>query len=198
MWNATRITIISVTLKSDIHPIPAQEITENSLDDCPHPRTTLSCPMRHCHCLRQAVQVVDLPDHPHHVVLCTALSSSNDVPQQLDHHQSRCFRKSSLRKHAACGKFSTVWTSCGQDARCPQFPQTTAHCSGGVDAARELWAVAVVAAAQLPVPPGQWNCSPGDPLHAKQVSKAPELRSWSASTSYLQALWHSTGSEPFC
>lgn len=161
--------------------------------------------MQHLHHLQQAAERADLRDRPHHGFLHTAVSSSSDVPQQQDHRQSRCFPKSFLRKRAACGIFSIAWISCGQGARCPQFPRTTAHCSAGVDAGQEQQAVVEVAqlqavgeAAQLLRPPGQWSCSPVDPIHATQASKVAEVRSWSVSTNYLEKLWHLKRNAPFC
>jgi hypothetical protein len=156
----------------------------------------LLCPMQHLHHLQQAAERADLRDRPHHGFLHTAVSSSSDVPQQQDHRQSRCFPKSFLRKRAACGKFSIAWTSCGQDARCLQFPRSTAHCCAGVDAGQEQ--PAAVEVAQLLNPPDWWSCSPVDPIHATRASKVAEVRSWSVSTNYLEKLWHLKRSAPFC
>lgn len=179
--------------------LPVKEITKKLRGNFPRtvwlgklPISMLPCPMQHLHYLPQA----DPHDRPHQAFLCTAVSSSSDVPQQQDHHQSRYFPMSFLQKHAACGKFSIAWTSCGQGAHCPQFPRTTAHCSAGVDARREQPASAEVA--QLLNPPGRLNCSPVDLLHAKQTSKAAEALIWSASTNYLEKLWHLKKCEPFC
>lgn len=195
---ATWITITSALYESDHRPHFLLKTSQNLCNFLlimwlgKLPISMLPSQMQHLHYFQQ-VMMVHLHHRRHHGFLCTAVASSVDVPQQQDHHQNRCFPKSFLRKHAAYGKFSIAWTSCGQDAHCLQFPRTSALGSAGVDARRAQPAAAEVA--QLP--PGQRSCSPVYLLHAKQASKSAEVQSWSALTSYLQNLW-CVKEEPFC